>query len=458
MEIRVRRWTTRVRVPPALADRPWRTWCEQLVRGPVGRRWLEQLEGLVPPGADLGSTDDAVVIVRQLALRVRVRGEATEAAMAEGWSRGLSEALTRSLAEAAPVGGGVPGRASERVAVFPSSLAAEVAALRVRGRALEPWWVERILQQRATAEVVAGWIATRPGEAPRAVLDATDGRPAVLATWVDPTSAAALTEALTAAWEGRPSWVAPRPDPADGAVAPEHLALLLACEARLPGVPPVSTVRGPPTEVPPTLERIVAAPEPEPVDRDTGDADADRVPLAEVDLGGLLLLLGPLLRHPVLADQPWTVWPGHLAAIAHAVDQALFDRVEPTLADRIRDANSPVLDAFTTRWPPPEPTLAPDLARRVLRDLLGELSDPVRPIPVPGDRLARALSPPPPPWDALHAVVVRPGRLRLTDTHADLFLPPDAVDVSLRRVGWDLDPGFVPGLRRVVRFHYGPRS
>ncbi len=55
----------------------------------------------------------------------------------------------------------------------------------------------------------------------------------------------------------------------------------------------------------------------------------------------------------------------------------------------------------------------------------------------------------------VHALVCRPARLRLTDTHAELFFALDAVDLRLRRAGLDLDPGWVPWFARVVRFLYG---
>ncbi len=45
-------------------------------------------------------------------------------------------------------------------------------------------------------------------------------------------------------------------------------------------------------------------------------------------------------------------------------------------------------------------------------------------------------------------------RLRATETHLDLDLATDSVDLALRLSGLDLDPGWVPWLGRVVAFHY----
>jgi hypothetical protein len=45
-------------------------------------------------------------------------------------------------------------------------------------------------------------------------------------------------------------------------------------------------------------------------------------------------------------------------------------------------------------------------------------------------------------------------RLRATETHLDLELATDTVDLALRLSGLDLNPGWVPWLGRVVAFHY----
>ena len=48
----------------------------------------------------------------------------------------------------------------------------------------------------------------------------------------------------------------------------------------------------------------------------------------------------------------------------------------------------------------------------------------------------------------------QPGLLRVTASHLDLDLHATAIDIGIRRAGLDLDPGWVPWLGRVVRFHY----
>jgi hypothetical protein len=50
--------------------------------------------------------------------------------------------------------------------------------------------------------------------------------------------------------------------------------------------------------------------------------------------------------------------------------------------------------------------------------------------------------------------VLRPGHLIVTRTHARLTLPIRFVDLELRRGGWDVDPGWIPWIGRVVTFAY----
>jgi hypothetical protein len=51
-------------------------------------------------------------------------------------------------------------------------------------------------------------------------------------------------------------------------------------------------------------------------------------------------------------------------------------------------------------------------------------------------------------------LVRRPGRFISTPTHLDILFEHGQVDIRLRRAGIDIDPGWVPWLGRVVRFHY----
>lgn len=54
----------------------------------------------------------------------------------------------------------------------------------------------------------------------------------------------------------------------------------------------------------------------------------------------------------------------------------------------------------------------------------------------------------------LRAMVERPARVWASRTHIDVALDMRRVHLGLRRIGADLDPGFVPWLGRVIHFHY----
>ena len=54
----------------------------------------------------------------------------------------------------------------------------------------------------------------------------------------------------------------------------------------------------------------------------------------------------------------------------------------------------------------------------------------------------------------LAELVAVPGRLVVDRTHVEVFVALDAVDLAVRRRALDADPGWVPSLGRVVRFHF----
>ena len=59
---------------------------------------------------------------------------------------------------------------------------------------------------------------------------------------------------------------------------------------------------------------------------------------------------------------------------------------------------------------------------------------------------------------SLRGLVRRPGRVALGATHWDLVFDLAQTDLRLRRLALDCDPGWVPWLGRVVRFHYLERG
>ncbi len=55
-------------------------------------------------------------------------------------------------------------------------------------------------------------------------------------------------------------------------------------------------------------------------------------------------------------------------------------------------------------------------------------------------------------------IVARPGIFSVNRTDLDVSLPLEEADVRIRRIGLDLDPGWLPWFGRVVRFHYPYRQ
>jgi hypothetical protein len=54
----------------------------------------------------------------------------------------------------------------------------------------------------------------------------------------------------------------------------------------------------------------------------------------------------------------------------------------------------------------------------------------------------------------LHNLVTRSGQISITRTHINIWFEPQQADIRIRRVGLDLNPGWVPWFGRVVAFHY----
>lgn len=58
----------------------------------------------------------------------------------------------------------------------------------------------------------------------------------------------------------------------------------------------------------------------------------------------------------------------------------------------------------------------------------------------------------------LARLLLRPGLLSVTPWDAELTWPLAAIDLALRRAGWDQDPGWLPWLGRTVRLRFGDPS
>ena len=74
--------------------------------------------------------------------------------------------------------------------------------------------------------------------------------------------------------------------------------------------------------------------------------------------------------------------------------------------------------------------------------------------PHPRDHFARQAGRPELAPPRLQSVCRRRGRIRFEPGWIELLLPLEAVDTSIRRLGLDLDPGWLPWLACVLRIRY----
>ena len=151
--------------------------------------------------------------------------------------------------------------------------------------------------------------------------------------------------------------------------------------------------------------------------------------------------------------------PDRLLALGVAVLDRAFGTLPHATAEQAVAAESPVLAVFagldralldTDRLLAAREASRQSDARGLAARLAEELPDDMRPCAGPDPRAL----PDDPASRRLAALVLRAGELTVTSTHADLALPLSALDLPLRRDGWDLDPGWLPHLGRILRFHY----
>lgn len=59
-------------------------------------------------------------------------------------------------------------------------------------------------------------------------------------------------------------------------------------------------------------------------------------------------------------------------------------------------------------------------------------------------------------WRSPRAWLQRPAWMQLSSTHLDVIFALDQADLAVRRLGLDVDPGWVPWLGRIVSLHFEP--
>lgn len=190
--------------------------------------------------------------------------------------------------------------------------------------------------------------------------------------------------------------------------------------------------------------------------------DQPALDCAWIHAGGLLLLLNrPELFSGEASDQPEPAPAGDLALLALQrllAPLAIGERASALQRER------PLLTLLAPDRPWPERldqalVLDPAAAEHQLAALIAAIPEAIGFAPgalrqVYGPR--HGATPPLPDREShsLAALLWRPGLLEWDRWQISLSWPLASVDGALRRGGWDLDPGWQPALRRVVRFHY----
>ncbi|MDZ4797560.1 MAG: hypothetical protein SGI92_05315 [Bryobacteraceae bacterium] len=222
----------------------------------------------------------------------------------------------------------------------------------------------------------------------------------------------------------RPEAKLPPPPPLPPATAREQ-----APEAEAEGITsPLSAVDHEP-RLPPAPDVTPAPANTVGPERDPGLAAASDVALPTT-CAGLYFLLPVLMRTHFpewLAEQP--------DLIAAEITAALLLDVARRTGTPARDPavlalNTLLSNGVTGHVPDPPPGLLRDWVRTLRR----------------WSRLQAGLG--------LYNLVRRPGRITATRTHIDVLFRLEHADIRVRKAGLDIDPGWLPWLGKVIRFHY----
>lgn len=264
------------------------------------------------------------------------------------------------------------------------------------------------LLARAQAIVVATLAPVplaRPGD-PSAASDTVrvpDILPALQSAAPEPAPLAAATE--------------PPPLPAVAtALVPPPGDPRAASLARSTDLPASRSVPAPATSPAPAASTAVATPPPPP---------PSLIPDGTTTVGGLFFLLRPLVALDLAGWLDRHTW---------AADSAFAARLLAELArDHGADDDDPLRLALAVPAAA-DPALDRPLVRRAWERAMARW-------------LAAAEL-------TLDGVVPRPAHVACTPTHIDVCFPLQDASIAVRLAGLDLDPGWVPWLGRVIRFHY----
>jgi hypothetical protein len=188
--------------------------------------------------------------------------------------------------------------------------------------------------------------------------------------------------------------------------------------------------------------------------RDPSERTMTETTAVPVGCGGLLFMIRFALRAWRRDGDPNRA----MLALGGLALSSVFDRLPPAACRAAWQRDRGLLQVFAGLNQPPgevgelsHPDSALSWARDVIEVISAHINDDVAPAPRGSDylfgRTDVALS-------VLDRLLLRPGRLWVTEREARLILPGDGVDMGLRRGGWDIDPGWVPQLGRIIRFEY----
>lgn len=179
-----------------------------------------------------------------------------------------------------------------------------------------------------------------------------------------------------------------------------------------------------------------------------------------VHAGGLLLLLRPLAHLALLEG---CAAPGRaLGDVALLALQRVFAPLAPGARMAALERERPLLAVFAPEcdWrariadtPMSDPQTAADLLERLAAAIPpGIAFAPGASREIFGMQSAAY---PTATEHRLAALLLRPGLLRVNGWEAEIEWPLAAIDLALRRTGWDQDPGWVPWIGRTIRLRFG---
>lgn len=488
---------------PEIAD----AWAAAPVLDLAVRRLPDVLDDLLPEILDAaGLPADAVVALRRLDVRLTMGSEPDR--FVHDWAFAIGAALREAIGAAASrpasrggaaspemgangiaasgqdPGDGAPVPDMPEAVVFPDRWSGEAEVLRLlaKGEAL-PWWVEAVTPGPVSAASAIGeWIERDPARAAAALMELTRAgfdiaallSPAVAAWFVG-----RLLERLAAAQPGGSGRAAVRGETAETSIGrawrmlsateravlaaiPEErraLFVLAALMTRVPAAALHVAARAAERETRAAVLALLARPGPAEMRElapETAEAPIPRPAGVAVMHGGLLLLCRPLAVLGVIGQIPAADVADTLLGIGLLALRRVSRTLSPAARRVVLERDRALLTVFAGAPPPDSPLDTLPIPETSEPWLNAVLDVAPRETGWAAGAERRYFGGPDPfgetPDGLLARILLRPGRLVWTPFSADLTWP--AADIALRRAGWDIDPGWMPWIGRVVRFHY----